>query len=331
MANWYFNTATGNDTTGDGSSGTPYATAQKCWNMASNGDALYGCGTDTAGINWASAKRLDLYGCDSEWNVGGAQLVFDGASTLTSLVTPGAASAIARSRFYHITWKRATGHCMATGYNSVYKFCFFSRCIWENNGDLIFDDAGLYTGDFLTFYRCIVRNNSGAFLHGQSGPLMLLCMFDGNTDVIVKDPDYAPPRVFLIGNVFRDNGYCFSSMWGSGGPRLVMNNVFDANDDYLRCDGAINGGNTCSQLIIGNRFTDHSLAIGVTNAGNAVQLAGNYFHGNTTDITAGRYTELEANLFNQATDGYEDQATEDYNLADDTDYRSIALSLNWDA
>ena len=329
MADWYFNTSTGNDSTGDGSSGTPYATAQKCWDMASSGDAIYGCGTDTAGISWSSAKRLDIYGCDSGWTVGGAQLVFDGQSTLASLITPGAAYAVAKSRFYHCTWKRATGHCMATGYNYVYVYCLFVRCIWENNGDLIFDDASIDTADYLTFYRCIARNNSGALLSAERGPLLLLCVFDGNTDVIINDPDYAPPRVFLIGNVFHDNGCCFSSMWSYGGPRLVMNNVFDANDDYLRCDGNIDG-NACTQLLIGNRFTDHTLAIGVTNAGNAVQLAGNYFHGNTTDITAGRYRELEANLFNQASDGYEDQATEDYNLADDTDYRSIALSLNWD-
>lgn len=329
MADWYFNTATGNDTTGDGSSGTPYATAQKCWDSASSGDSIYGCGTDTDGINWASAKRLDIYGCDSDWTVGGAQLVFDGESTVASLITTGAALAVAKSRFHYITWKRATGDCFATGYNYVYVQCFFSRCIWENNGGDIFADDNIDTGDNLVFYRCIVRNNSGALLRGERGPLILLCVFDGNTNVIVNDPDYTPPRAILLGNVFFDNGHCFTSMWNAGGPRLVMNNVFDTNAGPLVCDGNI-GGNAGLQLIIGNRFTDHTLAIRVTNAGNAVQLAGNYFHGNTTDITAGRYTELEANLFNQATDGYEDQATEDYNLADDTDYRSIALSLNWD-
>jgi hypothetical protein len=331
MANWYFNTSTGNDTTGDGSSGTPYATAQKCWDEASSGDSIYGCGTDTDGLDLTSAKRLDWYGCDSDWTVGGAQLVFDGENSLSSLIRPGAGAAAMRSRFSNITWKRATGDCFATGYNYVYKFCFFKQCIWENNGGDIFADDNIDTADYMTFYRCIVRNNSGAFLRGERGPLFLFCVLDGNTDVIMSDPDYVPPRAFLIGNVFHDNGYCFHSMWGAGGPRLVMNNVFDANDDYLRCDGNINGGNTCTQLIIGNRFTDHTLAIGVTNAGDAVQLACNYFHGNTTDITAGRYRELESNLFNQATDGYEDQASEDYNLADDTDYRSVAISLNWDS
>ena len=41
MADWYYNADTGNDTTGDGSATTPYATVDKCLAVAASADTIY--------------------------------------------------------------------------------------------------------------------------------------------------------------------------------------------------------------------------------------------------------------------------------------------------
>ena len=46
---WFWNTSTGNDTTGDGTSGTPYRTFGKCHTVASDGDEIY---LQNSGVVW---------------------------------------------------------------------------------------------------------------------------------------------------------------------------------------------------------------------------------------------------------------------------------------
>ena len=130
MPNWYFNTSTGNDTTGDGSTSTPYATAQKCWDEASTGDTIYGCGTDTAGVAWGSTvKRLRFIGTDASWTVGAAQLVFDGENSVASLLTATANSVAVSCQFWYVTFKRCTGVCMMPTYNYCLDGALFNRCL----------------------------------------------------------------------------------------------------------------------------------------------------------------------------------------------------------
>lgn len=53
MSDWYYHPVTGNDTTGDGSSGNPYKTPNKCYTVLTSGDTIYAQSSTTAGV-WAS-------------------------------------------------------------------------------------------------------------------------------------------------------------------------------------------------------------------------------------------------------------------------------------
>jgi len=76
MSVWYLNADTGNDTTGDGSSGSPYLTISKAHTVASSGDTVV-CQDSTAHytfINQHFTKNLTIQGQQTD----GSGAIFDG-------------------------------------------------------------------------------------------------------------------------------------------------------------------------------------------------------------------------------------------------------------
>lgn len=78
MANWYCDYTNGNDTTGSGTSGSPYKTVQKCVNVATGGDTINIANTSaqvlSAAISWSSGWTADntKYTYFQSWDNGGA-------------------------------------------------------------------------------------------------------------------------------------------------------------------------------------------------------------------------------------------------------------------
>lgn len=77
-ADWYCDYTNGNDTTGDGSSGTPYKTIQKCVDVATGGDTINIANTSaqvlSAAISWTSGWTADntKYTIFQAWDNGGS-------------------------------------------------------------------------------------------------------------------------------------------------------------------------------------------------------------------------------------------------------------------
>jgi hypothetical protein len=162
MATYYINADTGNDTTGDGSSGNPWLTLSKAHTEASTGDTIV-CQDSTAHFSWESfnfSKQLTIGG----ESIGGA--IFDASSATTTRyqMFSGASGTI----FNKIYW---TGLAISDGQDGGFRgvsgevILTFNNCKFYGN-TIINDHSGIFcsTADGKltpTFNICLLYNNYG--------------------------------------------------------------------------------------------------------------------------------------------------------------------------
>ncbi len=208
MANWYCDYTNGNDTTGSGTSGSPYKTVQKCVNVATGGDTIYIANTSaqvlTAAIFWTGGWTADntKYTTFNSWNNGGSITVqkpneasarvgatIDGNGTTTFLINT--SSMPEKLVFNNIRFK---GHDIgANPYMLIIGNRFqFNGCVFDGGGvaaALIYS-TGAEKQYFVNnyFYNCVNASfdtiiiQDGAFINNfvdiefnSSSRVILLC------------------------------------------------------------------------------------------------------------------------------------------------------------
>jgi hypothetical protein len=230
MATYYLNADTGNDTTGSGTSGSPWKTISKAHTSATSGDTII-CQSSTAAYTWSSqtfTKNLTIQGVNSD----ATGVVFDALGAafnwyIQSILT-----------FYYITFKNATGLYDPFYINTASKSATFYNCKFQ---DLATTNNGGFFSIFLidsvnscsyNFYNCTFinmestvasptvnsifgyYNTSGSSLvlrncvfHWESGVYAPGVFFDGSATITAKNSVYYN----VSGNTARMTGIGSSS------------------------------------------------------------------------------------------------------------------------
>lgn len=270
MADWYCNFSTGNDTTGDGSSGNKYKTLTKCESVASNNDRILAQNT-TAYLETLTLTDKSLTVIGYATTVGdNGRIVIDGEDTRANCILISLTS-MSNSLwiFENIECLQATGdgieltrtgggftndltfvNCIshdngAKGFHSGYSACFFHliNCDSYNN---VSDGMDLSGAGSMCRSRSFDNGGHG-ILSGQS---LHMCIFAGNGGHGADDNLGAISNCIFYGNTLAGvdggarSGFCVSCAF-------VGNGTFGADDPaensfidccfYNNTSGALNG------------------------------------------------------------------------------------------
>lgn len=189
MATWYINADTGNDTTGDGSSGNPWLTISKAHTEASADDTVV-CQDSTATFTWTTqvfTKNLTVQG--EQDDASGA--VFDGAAASFRWDIGANTITIEKITFQNaasVATERGT-FTLVPNTVLVMTACIFDGIITPTSGV----DAGLIgtlsgeidiTSVTITnclFNDCVGNNVGGTMFHQRAGPATTAWVITGCT------------------------------------------------------------------------------------------------------------------------------------------------------
>lgn len=168
MTTWYINADTGNDTTGDGSSGNPWSTLSKAYTSAVDGDTIY-CQSATANYTFSNqtlAKTLVIRGVSPV-----QRAVFDGAST-ARVWTISKNLTIKNIEFQNITQLVFNSGIFLFAASSTVEFqnCIFRDLIIYGRASARGGMVALSTpcNANLTFDSCLLENITNTFVAGGS-------------------------------------------------------------------------------------------------------------------------------------------------------------------
>lgn len=244
MAIWYLS-PTGNDTTGDGSSGNPWLTISKAHTSASSGDTII-CKTSASSYTWTTqlfSKNLTIRGesaptyspVTKTWS--GA--IFNGAAA-SFIWTIGATITVSNLIFTNATSASASGIFLV---NSTFTFTL-SRCVVHTstlycttagshggNGGLVRNDGGTAYLQYCIFYGFSfpVASNHKLLSYGANNGTfdLLACTLYGDA-MRISTLFTATGTVFTAKNcIFRN--YAVSSIaFFSGTPATITYSYSDA-------------------------------------------------------------------------------------------------------
>ena len=339
MANWYCDYTNGDDTTGDGSSGTPWKTIQKTINSATGGDTIFIANTSAqvlaAAITWNTGwtANNNKYTIIQAWDNGGAITIqrpdeaiarvgatIDGNSSITAFIS--ATSAPQKIVFKNLNIINFTG---TTFFNeqSIIKGCAFT-------GFNVFGDA-----INLNLY-CMVFNS---YFYNNS----CLSIINTNTGSVIQN------------NLFKNNplSSTFSDrdvIRGNGNNILVLNNIFNNSRGGITCIsfGAIVCGNTFLNITAGTKAgvrlnqnlcsVYNNIFVNIAGSGGVAikstsalilnVLGNNLFYANDSNMSSFTQVgvDLTANDITASGDPFVDSANDDYTLIESSAARQAALA-----
>jgi hypothetical protein len=209
MADIYIDATNGDDTTGDGSSGTPYASLSKAFTVVAAGDVIKIANTSAQvfatlafpGIATTSDAWLVIEG----WDNGGAQVIENPAGDFTDVgvIEGRITGTLAFVKFKKIKFQNVsitTNSIVETGSSRIYEFCDFNGitvttgavislstlstarfCSFRN---ITMDTAGngcclsFSTTDGQTAFNCYFYNVKKGILVFRSRSTVIGCVFD---------------------------------------------------------------------------------------------------------------------------------------------------------
>lgn len=262
MAEWHCDWAAGNDTTGDGSEGSPYKTIQKCLDVLSAGDKVWVKASasyleqPSAGTAGAATNPVVVEGYTTTKGDGG-QATIDAESTRNFCWTEGSSSfyvlrnLIMQDASAAGVW--ATGadgmvfqNCRITGAGAfggvvVDNAPLFVDCEIDNNGG-----AGIDADIGVQCIRCKIHDNSGDGINASAGCVLYQCELWSNT-----------------GDNIRSDG-----SFSAGMRAVVLQCTIDG--DGQNSDSGVFAVGNIAPAIFDSIIYDCAIGIEVTDAGSAV-------------------------------------------------------------
>ena len=282
MADWYCDYTNGNDTTGSGTSGSPYQTLQKCVDSATRGDTIYVANTsaqvfssalsfgtgytaigtgETLITGWDNggslsltvpgtagtipAGKIDATGLASGWITSLQPYV-----TVSNLIIDSGSSSIAQSSGY---WNFYRCHFLGTGKASGY---FATQC--RSFHCCLFEGFGITQSNIIV--GCCFKDVN-AYAIFDSGTRVIGNLFIGSSSYTGSSPlvDPSGSDGLIFGNTF------ISKSARTGPLLLLYRNHYVINNTFQGCNGV--GG------------------VGIDANSNYSALAGNVFHDCTSNVT----------------------------------------------
>lgn len=214
MADWYLNADTGNDTTGDGSSGNPWLTVAKAYTSASDGDTIYlqGSTANYTFPNQLFAKSLNIRGVEGD----ATEVVLDGSAFVRRWYTNGNEDVVLDIRwvtFYNITTEGAgTYRNTIAGYNLTVSNCIFRKII-NSSASGNAGVAGIVGTEYAgtaSPLAITIQNNLFYELEGGTPNLYISLHNNGGADTgyvrwynntVYADGSYTTPVMFVCNTV----------------------------------------------------------------------------------------------------------------------------------
>jgi len=298
MANWYVKQSTGDDSTGDGSSGNPYKTITKVDTVASALDHVYVAEDSPSGRSDTFTKKLFIHGCNTSWTVGAATPAIDGTGQTNCLVAND--TACDGSLLEYLEFKNATGD----GFDAVAGVVELGlfRCIAHDNGLSGFGPATTSTISNWMYLLCYAYDNGLSGIVLSAYCKAILCVAEGNGTYGIYGVTTASEAILCLTYDNATDGIGHSLRGVS-----VMN----------RCYGNAGSGGIVvgqSSTVVLNRCTDNDYGIAYGTADYWSMVAYNAVLGNTTDDltpTADTIEVLEGNE-ESGDKGWRDTASDDY-------------------
>lgn len=309
MATIYVAT-TGNDSTGDGSSGNPYATPGKAASVMAAGDTVdVSAGTyvmTTASTNVAGGCISDSrnsYGVVNKW-IGHGTVIFQAGTGVTSVYLMN----LTGRRIYVENITADSNN--KTGVNGFYSsglMNVFYKCTSINSTSYGFN---ISAENYL--YRCIAKNNTGYGFQTASG-CFFWCVSRNNT----SDGYYGSTNTQVFENCISYN----NGGWGYSGVSGCLGQIVRSCIAYGNSSG---GFNNSGWLTNGPSFAQGGRQY-IFDACIAYGNSGYGFLGDTTDIchncadglnTSGGYSGLsqQINCVSLTADPFVSASTGDFNL-----------------
>jgi hypothetical protein len=228
MADIYIDVTNGNDTTGAGTSGNPYATLSKAFTLVAAGDTIKIANTGVqsfASLAFpAIATTTDAWLVIEGWNNGGAQVIDNpqGNFTDVGVIEGRLTGTLANVKFKKIKFQNVsigTNLLIPSNTAHVFEYCDFNAITITSGGVLSlgansttrfcsFRNLTLGTGTAVLFSGAVARVLNCYFYNvarsiatqTQNSSLILGCVFDkiGVAGIIVGGADYT----FIINNTF---------------------------------------------------------------------------------------------------------------------------------
>ena len=234
MADWYCDYATGNDSTGSGTSGSPYQTLQKCVDSATRGDTIYVANTSAQVFSSALSFGTGYTAIGT-----GETLItgWDNGGSL-SLTVPGTAGTIPAGKI------DATGLTVSWA-TSIQPYVTVS--------DMIIDCGtswqGVSTNSYWNFFRChfLSTVKTNGYVVGNSRRL-ISCTVEG----------FGLENVHTICNCFFNNVPAYAVY--NGGSRM-FGNFFLGGSSYTGASPLVDPHGT-DTIIMNNTFVSPSARTG---------------------------------------------------------------------
>lgn len=329
MATYYMDTA-GSNTAPYDTWGKAATSLQTVADLVTLDGIVYCRGTQTLAatidldINSGSAAGyIKFVGCNAGGTVDGTRFVLDGDSAATNCIL--GVNDKDYLWFENFEFKNATADGVDGG---VQDGCVFINCIAHNNGNWGFDLAAFA---YCNLIRCKAYNNTqGGLLSPGILSAIVFCCFYGNGDSGFKG-SAAYYGIKIVGCVFHDNGDNDKGIETLSNDAFVFNCVFEGTNQTGETGVEI-GWVEHNSLILGCRFAN--LATGLS-SNSLAKYGWNYFHNNTADTSGAALFAIpydgdaDTNEIDQdADDGFNDVASDDFNLKTDRTLRRTAIDLN---
>lgn len=251
MATYYLNADTGNDSTGNGSAGSPWKTISKAHTSASSGDTII-CQESVAHYTFANqtfTKSLNIYGVNDD----ASGVVFDGSANVKRWTGGFSATVvldIQKITFQNITTSNPGTYQNVIGcYHLTVKNCVFRNIIQAASAGST-GAAGIVGGEYQSGandHAIVIQNNLFYDLNGGSPTLYISLHGNGGNDTgyvywynntIYADGSYTTPSFFVVGNIgsldfrLRNNIFYGTSSIALLASGSAFNSYFNYNSTY---------------------------------------------------------------------------------------------------
>lgn len=307
-----------------------YQTAQLFWdnvtssdvgfaNSTINGPELLTVTIDADTNSGTITSQLVIYGVNGNQSLDpmddiGTECEFSGDNTATNCML---VSGIDYCSWYDLSFTLATGDGLSFAGSTNVDAWYLKGIRCDNNGGI-----GMYGGPkLLNSYleQCSFNNNSSM---GQryigNNCHMFACEIIGNASIGMQD-NSATIYGSRIDCIYHDNG---NDGYRMDDGILVRGCVFDSNSsEGILCSGVT------TKSIFHNRFTNNG-GWAIDGTGDGVIAGSNAFRNNTLGnySNSTNITQVGGGLLLTA-DGYEDAASDNFSLNDDSEGRRIAITI----
>lgn len=332
MADYYVDSASGNDTTGDGSSGNPWATIQKAIDNATGGDTIHLSNVQkfTEGdLSWSSGFGTTTYNTPlvfTSWDNGGSIAInHPNGGTIVAAEIDGEDTQIRlfsnTSKPNYVIVKNLIVHNMTQFGINLQSFSTIYQCeayAIATNRAL---ECGAQSKIIGSYVHSIPSGAQGIRAGDRSHIIANYVEANNDSAIVADDLNYVANNIIYGASVI---GIEFT-----GSDVSIINNTIIGDDSTAGASGIEDSaGNNDLGVISGNHIQDFSGSgsYGINlNSGTSVVLIGpNSFYNNDTNTTVGSViaVDLTSNDVTASSEPLTDKANGDFRVKSDSDIKS---------